>query len=59
MLYKNFMHVCYEIKVLRAVTVGVHKCGAPPSHHHLGQSVRRLNTPSKKSQWHYSDIVME
>ena len=31
------------------VTVCVHNCEAPPSHHHPGQSVRRLNTPSKES----------
>ena len=52
--------VCYEINV---VTVGVHKCGvASPSHHHPGQSVHRLNSPSKESQWSQQwacrDIVM-
>ena len=32
------------------VTVGIHKCGSPPCHHHPGQFVHRLNTPSKESQ---------
>ena len=39
------------IKVMYVVNVDVHKCGVPPSHHHPGQSVHRLNTPSKESQW--------
>ena len=30
-------YVCYEIKVIYAVTVGVHKCGIPLSYHHPGQ----------------------
>ena len=50
--YDNFYvhsRVCV-IKVMYVVTVDVHKCGAPPSHHqHPGQSVHRLNTPSKES----------
>ena len=49
-------------KLYNPVTVGVHKCGAPLSHHHHGQSVHRLNIPSKESQWSqqwpYSDIVI-
>ena len=34
--------------------------GLPFHHHHHGQSVHRLNTPSKESQWSwsYSNIVM-
>ena len=43
--------VCYEINV---VTVGIHKCGASLSHHHLGPSVHRLNTPSKEFQCGHS-----
>ena len=47
------VHVCpmHKIKLLciYAVTVGVHKCGVVPSHY-SGQSVHRLNTPSKESQ---------
>ena len=40
-------YMCYEIKVMSAITVGVHKCRSPLSHHHPGQPVHRLNTPSK------------
>ena len=50
--------VCYEIKGLYAVTVAVHKCEASLSLHHPGQSVHRLNTPSKESQWPCSDILI-
>ena len=44
---------CHEISLYlyTKVTVRVHNCEAPPSHHHPGQSVCRLNTPSKESQW--------
>ena len=31
--------------------MGVHKYSSPLSHHLPGQSVRRLNTPLKESQW--------
>ena len=55
-LAKNCTYVCvmYEVKFLcmYKVTVGVHKCNSPLSHHyHPGQSVHRQNTPSKESQW--------
>ena len=37
---------------INAITVGIHKCRPPLSHHqHNGQSLHRLNTPSKESQW--------
>ena len=56
--YETFMHtlVCIELSELvwyeiNVVTVGIHKCGASLSHHHPGQSVHKLNTPSKEFQW--------
>ena len=54
-LARNYsvMHVlCYRSQF----TMGTHKCGVLLFQHHPGPPVRRLNTPSKESQWSYPCI---